>query len=73
MVGHPHVSNPVAHRDMDVGGQQDMTVHDLIKILETVECYLDVVTSDSEQGLKEVTHIAMYVNTKGDVVISLES
>ena len=24
MVGHPHVSNRMAHRDMDVGGQQDM-------------------------------------------------
>jgi hypothetical protein len=26
MVGHPHVSNPMAHRDMDVGGQQDMNI-----------------------------------------------
>ena len=74
MVGHPHavhIRNRIGY--MVSNRDEVMTVRDLIKILKSVDEELNVVAYDCPKGTKEVSHVAVFLNVNGEVVITLES
>ena len=48
-----------------------MTVKDLIKILEFIDCDVPIVVED-EQGNKEASYVSLFINTKGEVAAVIE-